>query len=71
MPCCVGTSTVHWMCGSWLLICCINDWLCSAMVMTKVSSTNLSHKDGGCKQELRVLTSNSSMNRFAMRGLIG
>ena len=28
--------------------------------MTKVSSTNLSHKNGGCGQELRVLTSNSS-----------
>ena len=39
--------------------------------MTKVSSTNITHKDGGCGQELRAFTSNSSMNRFAMRGLMG
>ena len=44
VPCFVGSSTVDWMCGSWLLICCSNGWLCFALVMTKVSSTNLSHK---------------------------
>ena len=26
-PCCVG-STVNWMCGSWLLMCCSRSWLC-------------------------------------------
>ena len=44
--CCVG-STVNWMCGSWLLICCSRSWLCSALLMTKVSSTNLSQREGG------------------------
>ena len=52
-------------------MCCSNGCLCSALVMTKVSSTNLSHEDGGCEQELKAFTSNSSMNRFAMRGLMG
>ena len=45
-PCCVG-STVNWMCGSWLLICCSRSWLCSALLMTNVSSTNLSQREGG------------------------
>ena len=44
--CCVG-STVNWMCGSWLLMCCSRSWLCSALLITKVSSTNLSHREGG------------------------
>ena len=37
----------------------------------KVSSINLSHKDGGCGQELRAFTSDSSINRLAIRGLMG
>ena len=45
-PCCVG-STVNWMCGSWLLMCWRSSWLCSALLMTKVSSTNLSQREGG------------------------
>ena len=45
-PCCVG-STVNWMCGSWLLMCCSKSWLCSALLMTNVSSTNLSQREGG------------------------
>ena len=45
-PCCVG-STVNWMCWSWLLMCCSRSWLCSALLLTKVSSTNLSQRDGG------------------------
>ena len=45
-PCCVG-STVNWMLGSWLLMCLRRSWLCSAWLMTKVSSTNLSHTEGG------------------------
>ena len=45
-PCCVG-STVNWMCGSWLFICWRSSWLCSALLMTKVSSTNLSQREGG------------------------
>ena len=44
-PCCVG-STVNWMLGSWLLMCLRGSWLCSAQLMTKVSSTNLSHREG-------------------------
>ena len=44
-PCCVG-STVNWMYGSWLLICCSKSWLCSALLITNVSSTNLSHREG-------------------------
>ena len=43
--------------------------LCSAFWMTKVSSTNLNHK-WGLGAVLRTLTSNSSMKRFAMRGLM-
>ena len=39
--------------------------------MTKMSSTNLSHREGGWEWELRALTSDSSMNRLAMRGLMG
>ena len=45
-PCCVG-STVNWMCGSWLLICWRSSWLCSALLMTNVLSTNLSQREGG------------------------
>ena len=45
-PCCDGSSTVNCMCGSWLLMWCRSCWLCSALVMTKVSSTNLSHSLG-------------------------
>ena len=43
--CCVG-STVNWMWGSWLLMSWSRSWLCSALLMTKVSSTNLSHREG-------------------------
>ena len=39
--------------------------------MTKVSSTNLSQREGGWRMELRALTSNSSIKMFAMRGLMG
>ena len=39
--------------------------------MTKVSSTNLSYRECGWGQELRALTSDSSMNRLAMRVLMG
>ena len=70
-PCCVGCSTVNWMWGFWLLIWCSNSWLCSALVMTKVSSTNLSHKDGGWGQMLKAFSSNSSINRLTIRGLMG
>ena len=42
---CVG-STVNCMCGSWLLVWWSRSWLCSALLMTKVSSTNLSHREG-------------------------
>ena len=48
-PCYVG-STVNWMCGSWLLMCCSKSWLCSALLMTNVSSTNLSHREGDCER---------------------
>ena len=39
--------------------------------MTKVSSTNLSHREGGLGQVLKVFTSNFSMNRLGMRGADG
>ena len=45
-PCCVD-STVNCMCGSWLLMCWRSAWLCSALLMTKVSWTNLSQREGG------------------------
>ena len=69
-PCCVG-STVNWMCGFWLLMCCSRSWLCSALLMTNVSSTNLSQREGGLGKDWRALTSNSSMKMLAMRGLMG
>ena len=69
-PCCVG-STVNWMCGSWFLMCCSKSWLCSALLITNVSSTNLSHREGGLGKDWRALTSNSSMKMLAMRGLMG
>ena len=39
--------------------------------MTKVSSTNLSQREGGWWKEERALTSNSSIKMFAMRGADG
>ena len=71
VPCGDGSSTANWMCGSWLLTCWSSDLLCSALVVTKMSSTNLSHREGGWGQKLRALTSNSSMNRLAVRELMG
>ena len=47
VPWYVGSSNVNWMCGSRLLMCCSSVLLCSALVVTKVSSTNPSHKEGG------------------------
>ena len=47
VPCCDGSSTVNWMSGFWLLMCWSSDLLCSALMMTKVSSTNLNHREGG------------------------
>ena len=69
-PCCVG-STVNWMCGSWLLMCCSKSWLCSALMITNVSSTDLSQREGELGKDWRALTSNSSMKMLAMRGLMG
>ena len=45
-PCWVG-STVNCMWGSWVFMCWSRSWLSSAWLMTKVSSTNLSHMEGG------------------------
>ena len=39
--------------------------------MTKVSSTNLSQREGGCGKDERACTSNSSMKMLAVRGLMG
>ena len=39
--------------------------------MTRVSSTNLTHRKGGGGEDWGALASNSSMNRLAMRGLMG
>ena len=50
-PCWVG-STVNCIFGSWLFMCCSRSWLCSALLMTKVSSTNLSHTEGGMGERL-------------------
>ena len=69
-PCWVG-STVNCMWGSLVFMCWSRSWLSSAWLMTKVSSTNLSHMDGGLGQDWRALTSNSSMKMLAMRGLMG
>ena len=66
-----GSSTVNCMLGSCELIWCSGCWPCSAFWITRVSSTNLTHRHGGCGVDWRVLTSSSSMNRLAMRGLMG
>ena len=42
-----GSSTVNCMLGSCELMCCRNCWLCSASLMIRVSSTNLTHRLGG------------------------
>ena len=68
-PCCVG-STVNWISGSWLLMCCRRAWLCSALLMTKVLSTNLSHSVG-VGVELRAFTSNSSIRCWLWGGWWG
>ena len=39
-----GSSTVNCMLGSSQLMYCSSCWLCSAFWMTRVSSTNLSHR---------------------------
>ena len=62
---------MNWMCGSWLLMCCSKSWLCSALLMTNVSSKNLSQREGGLGKDWRALTSNSSMKMLAMRGADG
>ena len=46
-PSAPGSSTVTCMLGSCELMCCNSCWLCSVFWMTRVSSTNLSHKVGG------------------------
>ena len=45
--------------------------LCSALWMTEVSFTYLSHNFGGWVALLMAFVSNFSMNRFATVGLIG
>ena len=69
-PSSLGSSMVNWMCGSWELICSRNWRLCSAHWMTNVSFMYLSHR-WGWGPELMALTSNSSINRLAMRRLMG
>ena len=58
VPSWLGSSVVKCMCGSCELMCCSDCWLCFACWMTKVSSTNLSHKQGVYGAELMALTSN-------------
>ena len=66
-----GSCTVNCMMGSCELILCSSCVLCSALWNTRVSSTNLNHRLGGCGTVLRALTSNSSMSRLAIKGLMG
>ena len=66
-----GSYMMNYMGGSCEVMCCSNCWLCYASWMTKVSSTYLSHRWGGCGTVIRALTSNFSINRLGMRGLIG
>ena len=63
-----GSSIVNCMLGYCELSSCV---LCSALWITRVSSTNLTQRCGGCEVLLRALTSNFSMNRLAIRGLRG
>ena len=65
-----GSSMVNCICGSCELMCCNICWLCFASWMTKVSSTYLTHRWGGCRVELRDLTSNSSINGLEISGVI-
>ena len=66
-----GSSTVNCMLGSCELTWCSSCVLFSALWITRVSSTNLTKRCGGCGAVLRAFTSNSSMNRLALRGLMG
>ena len=59
-----GSSMVTYICGSCDLMCYSNCWLYFP------SSLYLSHR-WGVWAELRALTSNSSMNRLEIRGLMG
>ena len=52
-------------------MCWSRSWLYSALLITKVSSTNLSHMEGGLGKDCRALTSNSSMKMLAMMGADG
>ena len=53
------------------LMCFRNCWLCSAIWMTKVLFTNLSHNFGGWVAVFIALISNSPMSRLATIGLMG
>ena len=71
VPSDAGSSTVNCMLWSRELMWCSKCWLCSAFGMIRVSSTNLNHRHCGCSVDWRALASNSSMNRLAMRRLMG
>ena len=68
-PLSVGFSVLNCICG--LMEFWRNYLLCSACWMTKVSFTYLSHRLCGLGAVLMTLDSNSSMNRLAIRGLMG
>ena len=66
-----GSSTVNSMLGSCKLMWCSSCVLYSALWITRVSSTKLTQRHGGCGAVLSAFTSNSSVNRLAIRGLMG
>ena len=70
VPSWFGSPMVNCICESSELMCCSNCRLSFAVWMTKVFPQTLAI-GRGCEAELRVLTSNSFMNRLVIRGLMG
>ena len=70
-PLSLGFSMVSCIWRSMELMCWRNRWQYSVCWMSKVSSTQLHQSLGGFVAGLMALDPNSSMNRLAIKGLIG
>ena len=64
-------SAVNWIFSSILFKCWKNSSLCAVFWMTKVSSTYLFQRLGGCGAVSRALVSKCSIYMFATMGLSG
>ena len=70
-PSSLGSSLVNLMLESTELMWSKKVSLWSILMMVRVSSTYLLHRDGGCCDVFRALVSRSSMNKLAIMGLMG